>query len=162
MTTDSMTQAEPARKFQFVGGDLCLDFCNTVGGKRGGIPREYLNTCADFVSWCEQAGLLDLPEAKALLRKAAHNAAGSASILSRAVELREAIFRIFFAVAESKTPRTADLDLLNSELAAALGRLRIRADKNGFAWKWANEEAALDHLLGPIARSAANLLTCNE
>src|SRR5258706_243420 len=89
--TDSSTQTAPAKKFQFVGGDLCLDFCNTMGGKRSGIPREYLNTIADFVSWCEQAGLIGLPEAKALLR-----------------------------------------------------------------------QAALDHLLGPIARSAANLLTRDE
>ena len=160
--TDSLTQPAPAKKFQFVGGDLCLDFCNTMGGKRGGIPREYLNTCADFVSWCEQAGLLDQPEAKALLRKAARDPAGAASTLSRAVELREAIFRIFFALAENKSPRPADMDLLNSELAAALGRLRIRPYKERFVWKWANEGAALDHSLGPIARSAANLLTRGE
>ena len=160
--TDSSTQSAPAKKFQFVGGDLCLDFCNTMGGKRSGIPREYLNTIADFVSWCEQAGLIGLPEAKALLRQAARDPAGAASTLSRAVELREAIFRIFFALAKNKTPRPNDMDLLNSELAAALGRLRVRPNKDGFDWKWADDEAALDHPLGPIARSAANLLTRGE
>ena len=25
--------------FRFVGGDLCLDFTNTMGGKRGVAPR---------------------------------------------------------------------------------------------------------------------------
>ena len=48
--------ADGPPKFQFVGGDVCLDFTNTVGGKRGLSTREYLNSYADFVSWCRQAG----------------------------------------------------------------------------------------------------------
>jgi predicted RNA-binding Zn ribbon-like protein len=162
MKTGSTTEAVPAKKFQLVGGELCLDFCNTVGGKRGARVREYLNFYADFVSWCEQAGLLDLPGTRALMRKAARHPVGAATTLSRAVGLREAIYRIFLALAENKTPRPSDLELLNAELAGALGRLRVRADKTGFAWKWANDEAAFDHPLGPIARSAANLLTRGE
>ena len=54
--------------FRFVGGDLCLDFTNTMGGKRGVAPREYLNSYTDFVSWCRQAGLLDSSKAQALAR----------------------------------------------------------------------------------------------
>ena len=46
----------PPKKFQFVAGDVCLDFTNTMGGKRGLSAREYLNSYADFVSWCQQAG----------------------------------------------------------------------------------------------------------
>src|SRR5439155_6179820 len=121
-----------------------------------------LNTYADFISWCEQAGLLDLSEARTLIRFAGRHPADAAMTLSRALELREAIFRIFFALAENKTPPPKDLGLLNSELARALGRLRVGANKHGFVWKWAKDELALDNPLGPIARSAANLLTSSH
>src|SRR5438093_9489050 len=88
----------PPKKFEFVGGDVCLDFTNTVGGKRGLSTREYLNSYADFVSWCQQADLLNESTADALLRRAARHPDESAAALWRAIALREAIYRIFAAL----------------------------------------------------------------
>src|SRR2546422_845722 len=88
----SMTDAPATQKFQFVGGDLCLDYCNTVGGKRGAIARDKLHAYADFACWCEQAGLLDRSEAQVLVRRAARRPADAASALARALGLREAIY----------------------------------------------------------------------
>jgi predicted RNA-binding Zn ribbon-like protein len=155
-----MPEAEPVPKFQFVGGDLSLDFCNTVGGKRGGIAREKLHSVKVFIAWCEQAKLLKLDQAEALTNYADRHPSDAAELLARATELREAIFRIFFSAAKDKTPAKDDLARLNAELAASLGRLRIGRVGNGegFAWQWADEELELEHLLGPIARAAAELL----
>ena len=52
---------------------------------------------------------------------------------------------------------------LNFELAQALGRLRVTVAKgpNRFAWHWA-VNGALDYPLGPLARSAADLLTAEH
>ena len=59
----------------------------------------------------------------------------------------------------AESPQTADLDHLNAELSTNLGRLRVASSKKGFNWTWANADDALDQPLGPIARSAADLLT---
>src|SRR5436309_6778644 len=88
----------PPKEFQFVGGELCLDFCNSVGGKRGVRPREYLNSYGDFLSWSEQAALLDTARAQELLRKAPRRPSAAASALKRAIRLREAIYRIFLSL----------------------------------------------------------------
>ena len=149
----------PPRKFQFVGGELCLDFTNTVGGKRGLVAREYLNSYADFVSWCRQADLLNESSAAALLGNAARQPDESMAALRRAIALRESIYRIFDALASHGSPRTSDLDQLNAVLSAHLGRLRLASGKKGFNWTWSHSDDALDHPLGPIARSAAGLLT---
>jgi predicted RNA-binding Zn ribbon-like protein len=151
-------------KFQFVGGDLSVDFCNTVGGKRGGIAREKLHSLNDFISWAEQAKLLKLDQAEVLRSDATHRPAKASELLARAIELREAIFRIFISAAKYKTPAQDDMARLNAELAASLGRLRIGPMKNGegFAWQWADEKLEPEHLLGPIARSAAELLVQPE
>src|SRR2546422_963532 len=148
-----MNNAAPAKTFQFVGGELCLDFCNSVGGKRGAIAQEHLHAYTDFLSWCHQAGLLDRRQAEALAHKAARHKPQAAAVLRRAVSLREAIYRIFFALEEHKRPPETDLAHLNSELALALGRLRVgaRKDAAGFGWEWADGQCPLDHPLGPIA-----------
>src|SRR5438046_9611967 len=90
----NQTEAPP-KKFEFVGGELCLDFCNSVGGKRGVRPREYLNSYDDFVSWSEQAALLDSGRAHKLLQRAAHRPSTAGAALKRAIRLREVIYRIF-------------------------------------------------------------------
>ena len=138
---------------------MCLDFTNTVGGKRGLSTREYLNSYADFVSWCQQADLLNESTAGALLRSAARHPDESAEALQRAIALRETIYRIFAALALGESPQTADLEHLNAELSVHLGRLQVASSKKGFNWTWADGNEALDQPLGPIARSAADLLT---
>ncbi len=161
-----MVDLSSAKKFQFVGGNLALDFCNTVGGKRGVINREYLNSYFDLAAWSYQAGLLESPQAQALLETAQRDPETAATVLSRAIELRESIFRIFLSIISGNSLPQLDLERLNSELARSLGRMRLRPAKNGkekgFRWTWAAEERELDHPLGPIAHAAATLLTHPE
>jgi predicted RNA-binding Zn ribbon-like protein len=159
MSTVIDTTTSSPKKFQLVGGDVSLDFTNTVGGKRGLSTREYLNSYADFVLWCQQGDLLDKSAAETLLRNAARNPDESAATLQRAIALREAIYRIFAALASGERPQTSDLDHLNAELSTHHGRLRVASSRKGFTWTWTNEDGALDQPLGPIARSAAELLT---
>jgi predicted RNA-binding Zn ribbon-like protein len=145
--------------FQFVGGALCLDFCNTVGGSREGVSREKLNSIRDFMAWSEQAGLIEKADTERLRRETSNESDSARDVLSRAIELREALYRMFRAAGKGKSPAETDLAILNSELEASLGRLRIGKDKGGFQWQWKDDALRLDNPLGPIARSAADLLT---
>jgi predicted RNA-binding Zn ribbon-like protein len=156
-----MRDLATAKKFEFVGGDLSLDFCNTMGGKRGGITREHLVSWFEYVAWCHQAGLLDAVQAKACVARAELSAATAEKTLARAIALREAIFRIFAAIIASKPTTRPDLALLNSELARSLGRLRVVSARSqaSFAWAWSVADGLLDEPLGPIADAAATLLT---
>lgn len=157
-----MSDAPAPKKFQFIGGALCLNFTNTVGGKRGAITREHLHKYGDFLSWSRQAGIVDDTQAETLSNLAAAQPAEAQLVLERAVELRETIYRICAAVVEQRSPAPADLQRLNKELAAALGRLRVHAEADGFDWQWADDEPSLAHPLGPVARAAAEVLTNPE
>ena len=159
-----MFDAPLAKRFQFIAGNLCLDFCNTVGGKREGISRENLHDYAHFLSWCQQARLVDPSAVPQLQVQAAQSADKGAAVLGRAIALREAVYRIILAIAADAAPSNEDLTVLNSELARCLGRLRILPDNgNGaFSWGWAESPLDLDHALGPISYSAAELLASKE
>jgi predicted RNA-binding Zn ribbon-like protein len=80
-------------------------------------------------------------------------------VLARAIDLREALYRIFSAQAHASQPAAADIDLLNQELSAALGQARLLAVPQGFTWGWAGAGDALEAPLWPVVRSAADLLT---
>jgi len=162
MNVSPSLSGAPPKTFQFVGGALCLDFCNSVGGKRETLARENLHSYADFLSWSQQAGLVAAAAAEDRRRNAQRRPVAAAAVLRRAIALREAIYRIFLAGAQKRKPKESDLDELNAELSRTLPRLCVAPSKDGFNWHWRPEDGALDDALGPIARSAADLLVSGE
>jgi len=140
--------------FDLSGGHLCLDFANTLSVQTG----DHLRVYGDLVAWGRQAGALTLAQADRLLDAAARQPAAADAALARARRFRAAIYLLFAARAAGQEPATADLDALNAELARTLGKARIVRAADGFSWAWAAEDA-LDRVLWPVVRSAAELLT---
>jgi predicted RNA-binding Zn ribbon-like protein len=134
-----------------------------MGGKREAIPHEILHSYLHFLAWCEQAGLVTQSQFGILMKKANDDHINAVAELARALELREAIYRIFSAVIQRAEPSKEDLGVLNAELAQAMGRLRVnpRKDGHGFAWGWA-DPIDLDDPLGPVVHSAATLLASDD
>jgi predicted RNA-binding Zn ribbon-like protein len=143
---------------QLLGGDLCLDFANTVGDHKSDEPSEHLASYADLVAWSQHASALTNRAAQQMLDDGAQRPAAANNVFQRALVLREAIYRIFTAIAEGKSPKPADLDLVNGALANGLVHSRIISTKAGFRWDWTDENP-LDRMMWLIARSAADLLT---
>jgi predicted RNA-binding Zn ribbon-like protein len=145
--------------FGLAGLRLCLDFANTLDGRFTAHPRESLTDYAALVSWSQQAGILAEDTARCLAEESARQQVAAAMVVERAMALREALYRIFSAVARQRSPQTADLGCLNAILGEALAALRITPTAEGFAWDWTGDKQGLDCLLWPIAQSAAALLT---
>lgn len=148
--------------FDLSGGALCLDLANTVSGRGAESPIERLGSYADLLAWARQSAVLAAPAAERLTRLAAGSPEAATAALARAVELREALFALFAAIAAHRKPPAGALATLNRFLAAALGRLQVERGAGGYAWSWRSEPASLDDLLGPAAWSAAGLLTSGE
>src|SRR5215831_8682737 len=87
--------AESQDTYSLIAGATCLDFLNTVGGRRGNQTQEYLRTYSDLVRWSRQAGLLQNDLADRLLQDSAARADEAEAILAQAIVLREALYRIF-------------------------------------------------------------------
>jgi predicted RNA-binding Zn ribbon-like protein len=146
-----------AGNMKLLGGALCLDFANTANWHKSEQPVELLTSYRDLVEWSRHADLLTEQEADRLLREADDRPIDAERVRERAVDLREAIYRIFTAVADDRKPDVDDLELLNGALGPALSNARIVEAQDGFTWDWA-DSAALDRMLWPVARSAAELL----
>jgi predicted RNA-binding Zn ribbon-like protein len=155
-------QAAPT--FDLSGGALGLDFANTWSD-RGRPQTEKLRGYRDLLSFALQAGLLNRGEEARLARRAEREPQAAEAALALGRGLREALYRIFSAVAAGREPAASALELLNTALPAALCHLRLERRGGGFVWTWAApvaSEVPLAAPLWPILRSAAELLTTDE
>jgi predicted RNA-binding Zn ribbon-like protein len=142
-----------------LGGELCLDFANTVEPRGVDQPQEFLPTYSDLVAWSCHVAVFTDEEAERLLRQAAAHQTEAEAVHRRAIALRETLYRVFLSIIEARPTEARDLELLNAALSSALSRLRIVSLEEGFAWDWRDGDRDLDRMLWPIVRSAAELLT---
>ena len=141
------------------GGELCLDFANTVDPRHGERRREYLRDYDDLVAWALHSGAIESVHAEKLRREAARRPREAERVHREAIALREALYALFAAAASgTPAPREA-LGAFHLALARSLAMGRIVPDENGFRWAWADDKEALDRVLWPVVRSAADLLT---
>jgi len=126
--------------------DLCLEFADTRYWRGQAQPTETLNGPDDLATW---VGSNVSKEAKPLSRRE----------FERALELREAVYRLFDATARGKAPAAADLAVLNEALAAAPARRLLRRERNGFAWDVDMRGSTALGQLAPVLWSAGDLLT---
>jgi predicted RNA-binding Zn ribbon-like protein len=147
----------PVYRFDFSGGNLGLDFVNTVGDR----PRwreEHLFGWRDFVSWGEQAGLLSKRDAGAVRRASESRPQEADRAFARTLALRESLYRIFSALAAAGMPEPADVTELNVALGEAMTHARLESRGREFVWGWTAGEPMLARILWPVVRAAAELL----
>jgi predicted RNA-binding Zn ribbon-like protein len=162
-------QASAAAEMKLVGGRLCLDFINTVDGRKSNSPRteaqlvgDKLGDYSDLVEWSRHSGIVTATEAERLIQAGKRNAGEAKDVLGRATALREALYRICKAVMTGRRPARVDLDIVNGELLEARAHERLTHGPHGFTWELAGDEAALDRMLWSIAQSGAELFTSGD
>jgi len=148
--------------FEFSGGRLCLDFTNTVSKRPTNHPQDRVTSFPRLIAWSRQARIVTDHEAQRLVREGIRHSRAATKTLEQAIDLREVIYRVFSAIAAGRQPAVADLSTLNVGLTKAMAMSRIVRVANGFTWGWQDKEDALDRILWPVARSAADLLASGE
>ena len=143
-------------------GKLCLEFANTADWHAADEPVENLVSYDALVDWATRVGIRNEESGRELKALAAKRPALAAQILAWAIELREAIYRIFAAIDAHEKPNAADLTLLNEALPRAYTLPEIVDTGSDYGWRWRGDESGLDGILWPILRSAARLLTEGE
>lgn len=159
-----MKTENPFAEKELVGGRICLDFANTVGQHEPVQLNEWLHGYDDLVWWALRADALPESEAEGLFARARAHPDEAAAVFDRALALREVVFRIFSAIAAKRDADPADMAALNAEIAVAMPHARIAAvapGSGGCDWAW-EETGALDRVLWPVARSAAEALTSDD
>lgn len=133
-------------KFQFISGNLALDFVNTVGDRLS-QSRDYFRSDEDLRAWSRLAGLSGVPSKGVALKDA--------------LRLRESLYGIFRASFESRRIPVRDLAVLNALAQRSRASWKLQKGKNGFAWRWTGA-GGISYSLGRIAEAAVELLLSSD
>ncbi|MQA87094.1 MAG: hypothetical protein GEV03_21315 [Streptosporangiales bacterium] len=146
----SMRKAHP-ESIQLLGGTLALDFVNTVNWSVRGehVAPEVSDALTNpelLARWGRRLGLLAVPPRPAV----------DTEQLARARRLRDAVYRVFAAVARGDPPDNADMDTIASDYAEAVAQGHLA--RGGVGWRWEWPPADPRRLRFAVVVDAINLL----
>jgi predicted RNA-binding Zn ribbon-like protein len=163
LTQDSsMAEAATIADLPLVAGHPALDFTNTAAWASDRVLKEHLVDYSALLAWSLRTGLIGLAQEKAMRARSVARPREADRVLHRAQELREALHDIFAAHAENTAAPQHALKRLNRSLAEGLVHARIAKKGSAFEWTWEGAPDALDRMLWPVARFAAELLASNQ
>jgi predicted RNA-binding Zn ribbon-like protein len=168
--------------YRFIGGNLALDFANTVHCVGLPDPLDELKTIGDFLDWARRAEVLHADDLNRLAARFRRDQARARRALTRALRLRSVIYELFSRLAEHGSLQERALGEFNGWCRWAMNHARIaeranqassRRRKSGggrqelgmtglvLAWEPSSLDA-LDHVLWQITRSATDLVLSGE
>jgi predicted RNA-binding Zn ribbon-like protein len=145
-------------RFQLVGGNLALDFVNTLDNRYA--PERLVDLLPNYETFLEfgtQTGIISKRQARELLRKTNEREGWRA--LKRIIELREAMYSLFRSVALRQSPNRNCLKTFNRLLAETWVPDAVVWRKREFARQRGMPKGASNGLIPPILDAAVNLLT---
>lgn len=141
---------------------MCLDFVNTLDDRFRAKPKELLGSYIDLVHFGEDTGILSDLEVDRLVERSRETPEPGQRALRRAIEMREAMYAVFWAVVKRKPVPAAQLLVLNQFLQAAAQHVHLAPGRGHFEWQFDAAPPDFETVLWPIARSAAELLASDR
>lgn len=153
--------AEPIRqvmnaqpyKFQFVAGNLALDFANTIAYRfHPAKVKDHLQTADEIRQWAHQARL---PHRESI----ASSPRITQSALRRIRAVREQIFAVFHAIAGGQAIPPDSVRHIDDALRACQAKRCLSIQRQKAHWDWRPGAGYFDFLLYPVLVAAVDLLT---
>jgi predicted RNA-binding Zn ribbon-like protein len=145
-----------------MGGAVSLDFVNTLDDRFSKEPKELLKRYVDLARFSEDTGTLSDLQVDPLMAWSEQHPDEAKRALASAIQLRETISDIFYAVARRKPVPGAAVVILNRHVQESLQHLVLAPGKGHFEWKFDLPMHDLFSPLWPIARDAAELLASDR
>lgn len=155
---------QPASKthFDLSGGNLALDFVNTVSDRPTAESTEKLINYNHLVFFGLESNLYPHAMVDNLYTKAGRAPGLATNALQKAIQFREDLFAIFSAVVEHRAVPGNALAQLTFMLQEATAHGRLVHNGRRFVWEWVDINSHLESVLWPVARAAADLLLSDE
>jgi predicted RNA-binding Zn ribbon-like protein len=148
--------------FEYTGGNLCLDFANTIEDRGSEHPVDLWSDYSRLLLWAEESGALSQNAARQLSSLARESPASAQSALALAGQLRDAVYDVFSAMVQQRKIPDQALATLNKAVQRSAKHAQVVARNRRFQWEWILPEGSLDSMLWPVARAAADLLTSDD
>jgi predicted RNA-binding Zn ribbon-like protein len=142
----------------FVAGELCLEFTNTVGDHSKTRDVERLTDWDALLNWAGAAGALNAGEKTELRKIGGRDPAAASRCLQSLLNFRNMLFRLLSAVAAGHAPVREDLEGVEVAILGALRCAHLTRQNRTFEWAILQSESSMKTPLARIALSALRLL----
>ena len=149
-------------KLPFLGGDLSLDFVNTVHDRHEEPLRDLLQNYMDLVTWVYFGGAISDSQKEKLLKLGLENQEEADQIYNDALQLREMFYDFILKLINQDKVSSANLQLINQWLSRAFSNLELVQLNSHFVLDWNTENFELESVLWPIIRAFADLVTSED
>jgi predicted RNA-binding Zn ribbon-like protein len=155
-------QQAPAQEFEITGGNLVLDFANTLSKRRSEHKEEQLLGYSDLIRWAMQAGVISSTEANRIFRWAEKHSKQATKVLQNAINLRESVYQIFSAIASHQEPNAPDMQILSQAMSSFSSKTELAWTSNKATWQWVDEEDNLEKIVWQVMQSCVDLLISDQ
>jgi predicted RNA-binding Zn ribbon-like protein len=159
--TSKITKRRPPR-FDLCGGALCLDFVNTLDDRYSSEPKELLKSYIDLARFAEDSEIISELQVNKLFESSMQAPEPAQRALLAAIELREAMYAVFWALVKRKPVPLASLNVLNQYVRGAAQHVTLVPGRGHFDWQFDSTLTDFNTPLWPIVRSAAELLASDQ
>jgi len=148
--------------FDLDAGDLSLDFSNTSNWHASEHPEESLHDYFDLLAWGMAADVISQESAEQLSRMAHDQPQVAELAYHRAIQTREAIFRIFSNHYAGEPVSEKDLTDLNALIGEAAAHRQLVPSNHHYQWQLKPDGLDSNLILWSVAIAAAELLTSEK
>ena len=149
-------------KLPSLGGDLSLDFVNTVHDRHEEPLRNLLQNYLDLVIWIHSADAISNSQKESLLNKGRENQTKANQVYKDALQLREALYDLVVNIIDRGEVAQVNMQLINQWLSGAFSNLEMSQLNGHFVLDWKTENFELESVLWPVIRAFADLVTSED
>jgi predicted RNA-binding Zn ribbon-like protein len=161
-TANKKTVKRREPRFDLIAGSVCLDFINTLDDRFKSETKELLTSYVDLARFAEDTGILSEQQVDRLFALSQTSPEAAERALHAAIQLREAMYAVIWAMVTKKPVPAGALYTLNQYVQAAAQHSSLVRANGKFEWRFDDTLGNFDAPLWPIARSAAELLASDD
>ncbi len=147
--------ANPSTPISLVGGRLALDFANVPSFP--GVPSDQLSW-EELILFLQAAKVVSPERGVNLLELSGTDPDAAEGLLTRSLRLRNALRKVFRAVASNESVAREWIEPVNQILRITEGHDELVPNGNSWRMEFQAREGGLDWLLAAIARSAGEII----
>ncbi len=144
------------------GGELCLDFTNTIHNRSITPPEDYLGNFKDLLDWLGFTGALPRRILLTMKVSASVDAERARRAFKSAIAFRKLLYTVFSSVAHGPEVPEKEFSALSMKIGRTLANLRLHHEGRRVVTSWAYRKGNLEQALWPIAKSAMDLLLSGD
>jgi predicted RNA-binding Zn ribbon-like protein len=144
--------------YEAIGGNLCLDYINTLCGNRKSTVIEYIHSYSDLLHWALSLQIIDDSMSNELLSRSKIEKIASQETLSFAIQLRETLYQMIISLRNGKTIVKEDLTFFNNVLQKVQAQ-KILTFISGKGKLMYNNNITFDRVIWPVIDSAVEIFT---